>query len=322
MTAPVRDAFDIPYHDVGPRDADPWVALIAGLHGNELNGVFVLSRLAGFLTDVAAGARKPLALRGRVIVVPAVNVLGVNVGRRAWPFDGTDLNRMFPGYDAGETTQRIARAVFEATRAARYRIDVHSSNPEFEELPQVRLYDPSPDERRDAALFGLPAVIERRGNPIFTSTIGHAWKQSPGESFVLQVGQGGMVQLAHCERLFRALVGFISRVGVLAGTELASEDDEVRYFGLRQTLPLMAERAGLFVSTLQVGAWLSAGDTIGYVYDGFDGSLRATITTPRSGLLSGLRRQSILFEGDLVARMQTREEVSQEADTYLYGHGQ
>ena len=322
MTAPVRDAFDIPYHDLGPQDAEPHVALVAGLHGNELNGVFVLSRLAGFLADVADGARPPLALRARVIVVPAVNVLGVNVGRRAWPFDGTDLNRMFPGYDAGETTQRIARAVFETTRAAHYRIDVHSSNPEFEELPQVRLYEPSADERRDAVLFGLPAVIERRGNPIFTSTIGHAWKQVPGESFVLQVGQGGMVQLAHCERLFRALVGFISRVGVLAGTELASEDDEVRYFGLRQTLPLMAERAGLFVSTLQVGAWLSAGDTIGYVYDGFDGSLRATITTPRSGLLSGLRRQSILFEGDLVARMQTREEVSQEADTYLYGHGQ
>ena len=153
-------------------------------------------------------------------------------------------------------------------------------------------------------------------------TIGHAWKQQPGCSFVLQVGQGGMVQLAHCERLFRALVGFISRVGVLAGTELATEDDEVRYFGLRQTLPLMAERAGFFVSTLQVGAWLSAGDTVGYVYDGFDGSLRATVTTPLSGLLSGLRRQSILFEGDLVARIQTREEVSQEADTYLYGHGQ
>ena len=322
MTAPVRDAFDIPYHDVGPQDAGPRVALVAGLHGNELNGVFVLSRLAGFLGDVAAGKRGNLALRGRVIVVPAVNVLGVNVGRRAWPFDGTDLNRMFPGYDAGETTQRIARAVYEATRAAYYRIDVHSSNPEFEELPQVRLYDASVDERRDAALFGLPAVIERRGNPIFTSTIGHAWKQQPGESFVLQVGQGGLVQLAHCERLFRALVGFISRIGVLAGTELAAEDDEVRYFGLRQTLPLMAERAGFFVSTLQVGAWLSAGDTIGYVYDGFDGSLRATVTTPRSGLLSGLRRQSILFEGDLVARIQTREEVSEEADTYLYGHGQ
>ena len=46
MTAPSREDFDVPYHDVGPRDQPPQLALVAGLHGNELNGVFVLARLA------------------------------------------------------------------------------------------------------------------------------------------------------------------------------------------------------------------------------------------------------------------------------------
>ena len=54
-----------------------------------------------------------------MIVIPAVNVLGVNTRSRHWPFDGTDMNRMFPGYDGGETTQRIAAAVLELTLAAR-----------------------------------------------------------------------------------------------------------------------------------------------------------------------------------------------------------
>lgn len=31
---------------------------------------------------------------------------------RFWPSDGTDINRMFPGYDAGETTQKIADRLF------------------------------------------------------------------------------------------------------------------------------------------------------------------------------------------------------------------
>ena len=47
-----------------------------------------------------------------------------------------------------------------------------------------------------------------------------------------------------------------------------------------------------------------------------------TVKTPHAGLVSGLRQQSILFEGDLLARIQTREEVTQEVDTYLFGHGQ
>ncbi len=160
MTAPLRDAFDIPFHAIGAASEPLRLALVGGLHGNELNGIFVLGRLADFLAEVAAGARLPLRLHGRVVIIPAVNVLGVNTGSRVWPFDGTDINRMFPGYDVGETTQRIAHAVLQATRPSYFRIDVHSSNPEFEEVPQVRLYDPTHAERETARHFRPPAIVE------------------------------------------------------------------------------------------------------------------------------------------------------------------
>src|SRR5690606_9987203 len=88
MTAPTREDFDVPYHDLGPRDAPPALAVVAGLHGNELNGVFVLARLASFLRQIAEGGRPGASLLGRVVVIPAVNTLGLNVRRRAWPFDG------------------------------------------------------------------------------------------------------------------------------------------------------------------------------------------------------------------------------------------
>jgi predicted deacylase len=122
---------------------------------------------------------------------------------------------MFPGYDAGETTQRIAHAVQEVTWPAHYRVDLHSASLDFEELPQVRLHDPTEDERATARWFGLPAVIERPANTIFTATIGHAWKAYGGTSFVLRAGYAGTLQLPHCERLFRALVVFLQRTGIL-----------------------------------------------------------------------------------------------------------
>ena len=322
MTAPLREDFEIAYHDIGSANPSPTVALVAGIHGDELNGVFVLSRLAHFLGGVAAGRHPGQRLDGRVIIIPAVNVLGVNTRNRRWPFDGTDINRMFPGYDAGETTQRIAHAVLELTRPAHYRIDIHSSNLDFEELAQVRLYEPNDGERGTARLFGLPAVIERPMNTIFTSTLGYAWRACGGQNFVIQAGQAGTLQPAHCDRLFRALVTFLWRTSVLSGVALSDEDEEGQYFGVGHTMPLISEHAGLFISRLDVGRWVQAGDVIGQVYDGFAGELRHEIKTPVAGLLSGIRRQPLLFEGDLLARIQTRQAVAEGVDTYLHGQGQ
>jgi uncharacterized protein len=246
-------------------------------------------------------------LRQRAIIIPAVNILGLKTLIRHWPFDNTDINRMFPGYDAGETTQRIAHVVLEVTRPAHYRIDLHTAALEFEELPQVRLYDPTEDERAMAQLFGLPAVIERPTNTTFTVTIGQAWKAHGGANFVLRAGYAGNLQLPHCERLFHALVVFLQRTGILQGAPAVEESEEdVHSFGVEHTSGIVAEAAGLFISDLEVGRWLQAGDLIGHVYDGFDGQLRTEVKTPVSGLLSGIRRQPLLFEGDLIARIQTR----------------
>lgn len=310
MTAPLREDFVIPYHDFGPAGQRPRLALVAGLHGNELNGIFVLSRLAEFLRRVAEGRAAGHALTGRIIVVPAVNVLGVNTRSRRWPFDRSDINRMFPGYDVGETTQRIAHAVLAATRDAQTRVDVHSSNLDFEELPQVRLYAPSDTERATALLFGLPAVIEREPDQVFTTTLAHAWRSCGGETFILQAGRAGDLQLPHCERLFRALMAFLHHTGIVTGITLAPEEQDTHAFGASQSVALVSDHAGLFVTALQVGAWLAAGALIGEVFDAFGGERRAEIRAPVSGLLSGLRRQPLLYEGDLIARLHTRERTT------------
>ena len=254
MTAPLREDFDIPCHDLGDRGTRPRAVLVAGMHGNELNGVFVLARLAAFLKSVESGGQTQ-RLQGRIRVIPAVNVLGLNARARNWPFDNTDINRMFPGYHQGETTQRIAHAVLE-------------------------------------------------------------------KSFVLQGGRAGNLQRHHCERLFRALVAFLSRTGILLGAKLSDEEEDLHYFGVDQGLALVAEHAGLFVSRLTLGAWLQAGEVIGHVYDGFDGEIREEVRTPVSGLLSGIRRQPLLYQGDLIARIQTRHSMGANSDTHLHTQAQ
>lgn len=307
MTAPVRDGFDIPLHEIGPPAKHPAVALVAGLHGDEINGTFILSRLADFLNGVEAGRFPELRLTQRVLIIPAVNVLGINMRSRTWPFDKSDINRMFPGSVVGETTQRIAHAVLEATKYAGLRIDIHSASSDFEDIPQVRLHGPTPEEHENARLFGLQAVMERSLSPVFTTTLMNAWKVWPGQSFLLRVGQAGTVQLDHCQRVFKGLVAFLGRTGIVEGVHLAEEDEEVCYFPKSSAFRVYAERAGTFVSDRQVGRWVRQGQELGYIYDSFAGNVIEKVVAPVAGLLTGIRRHPLLFEGDLVVRINRRE---------------
>ena len=59
-------------------------------------------------------------------MIPAANAFSMNIHKRFWPVDNTNVNRMFPGYDKGETTQRIAADIFEAVSSYDYGIQLAS----------------------------------------------------------------------------------------------------------------------------------------------------------------------------------------------------
>ena len=320
LQSPVGGSFSIPYHEFGPKERPARLALVAGLGGNELNGVFVLSRLVALLNDLST--RGEITLHERVLILPAVNLAGLDARSRQWPFDQTDLNRMFPGSEDGETCQRIAAAVLELTSDAYYRIDLHSSNQDIEELPQVRLYEPNDDERASACLFGLPAVVERPLNSLFRATLAYAWRQYGGENFLIQAGQAGQLQTHHCEVLFRALVAFLDRTGIASGLHLSDDEDDLHYFGSDQAFALLASEAGLFVSRLEVGRWVQAGERLGHIYDGLHGHVRAEVLAPVSGLLITLRRQPLIYQGDLVVRILTPKASHHPLDPVLHDQAQ
>ena len=42
-------------------------------------------------------AARKIAADKEILVVPSVNHHAMNIGKRFWPVDNTDINRMFPG---------------------------------------------------------------------------------------------------------------------------------------------------------------------------------------------------------------------------------
>ena len=76
------------YVYAGEQDG-PTVLFLAGLHGDEINGVEILRRAMdkGLFNQI---------LRGNIIVIPILNIYGFINFSREVP-DGKDVNRSFPG---------------------------------------------------------------------------------------------------------------------------------------------------------------------------------------------------------------------------------
>ena len=77
----------------------PSLCLIAGIHGDELNGIEIAHRI---YAETSAAQ-----LSGTLIAVPAVNIAGLRTGNRYLP-DRRDLNRGFPGNPNGSLASRIS----------------------------------------------------------------------------------------------------------------------------------------------------------------------------------------------------------------------
>ena len=255
--------------------------------------------------------------------------LGLHIRTRTWPFDKTDINRMFPGHSGGETTQRIAAALFELTKTAEVRVDIHSSNAEFEELPQVRLYGSSEEERRIGNLLGLPAMVECPMNTISTSTLLHAWKESGGQNLVIQAGAAGNLQMAHCDRLFNGIVavavafGYHVAGGSLPVDEGDTEENDDRVFSVEANRFADFRKGGLVRSeNRRRDSWIEKGSLARTCLRRVQRPRSRAHQSARAGFLTGLRYQALIYQGDLLARIQSPVDVTEGADTYLIGHGQ
>ena len=144
------------------------------------------------------------------------NFFHIRIQKRFWPTDNTDINRMFPGYDLGETTQRIAAGVFDTVKEYDYGIQFASfympgdfiphvrmmetgyQNASLANLfglqyvvnfvPHIRLMDEGYSRIETAMQFGLPYVVKRKVRPYDTATLNYNWQVWNTEAFSLYNG--------------------------------------------------------------------------------------------------------------------------------------
>ena len=109
--------------------------IVGAMRGNEIQQLYICSQLIKVLKDLEM--RGAISHNHEILVIPSANRFSMNVEKRFWPVDNTDINRMFPGDEAGDTTKQIAAAIFESSKGYSYGIQFASFYMPGDFIPHV-----------------------------------------------------------------------------------------------------------------------------------------------------------------------------------------
>ncbi|MCI7323722.1 MAG: M14 family metallopeptidase [Lachnospiraceae bacterium] len=189
------------------------VCIVGPMRGNEVQQLYTCSQLIRRLKQMEEKGR--IKKGHKILVVPSVNTYSMNIRKRFWPTDNTDINRMFPGYDEGETTQRIAAGVFEVIKDYKYGIQFASFYMPGTFMPHVRMMKAGMENVDLARKFGLPYVVIRNTRPYDTTTLNYNWQVWETNAFSIYTTTTASVDRASALQAVQSILTFLSKEGIV-----------------------------------------------------------------------------------------------------------
>ena len=294
LDLPYRDPLDVHGFSFGidasgkvlGKGADPSslersLCVVAGIRGDEILQTLVC---ALFVEQLEKMERSKALTRGCLIrVIPCANPASMGMGRRFWPLDKTDINRMFPGNTNGETTQRIAAGLFAQVRGFTYGVHLSSFYLEGDFIPHVRVMH-GPGECEDhGADFCLPYVTHYEPGSFDTTTLHYNWRLHGTEAYTLFTRKTTVADEGIAHDAVRSLLRFMSARGLTRRQFHGGS----RTFGLAERFltPVHAPVGGVCCPVVRVGDVVEKGQVLATIRDLLCGRVTARVVSPCDGVV-------------------------------------
>lgn len=298
MKSTYRDDFKIEGYRFG--SGENTVCIVGTMRGDEVQQQYVCSQIVRELQQIeAAGGICP---NKSILVIPSCNPFSMNVSRRFWAMDGTDINRMFPGYDQGETTQRIAAAIFKHLEGFVYGLQLASFYVPGEFVPHIRMLRTGYEDIESAKLFGLPYVTVRKPLPFDTTLLNYNWQIWNTSAFSLYAGQTDTIDSESSHLAVDAVLRFLSSVGVVEH-KMATPGFQSSFLDEENLVSIKAHRAGLYVRTRRAGNAVKAGEVLATILHPYDGRVLEEVRSPNDGIIFFSHHRPLVLQNALLYRI-------------------
>jgi len=275
----------------------PTALLTGGNHGDEYEGPIALFDLARTL--------RPEEVRGRIIIVPAMNYPAFRAGTRTSPIDRGNLNRSFPGRPDGTVTEKIADYFTRnLLPLADIVLDFHSGGRTLDFVPFAAAHilpDKAQEARCFAAVAAFSAPYSMRMLEIDAVGMYDTTAEEMGKVFVTtELGGGGTARAETVRIAKRGVRNVLRHAGILDGV---IERSESRWIDMpSDDCFLFAEEEGLIETCKDLGETVRAGEIIARIYPtGRTGSPPVEHRAALDGILAARHFPGLVKAGDCIA---------------------
>lgn len=299
MNSPFREEFRIQAFRFGKGEKT--IAIVGSIRGDEVQQQFICSQVVKNLLEIEArGGIKP---GHEILVVPSVNHFSMNINKRFWAMDNTDVNRMFPGYDKGETTQRIAHALFEEVKQYKYGIQLASFYLPGEFIPHVRMMNTGYQDRELAKHFGLPYVLESDAKPYDTALLNYNWQVFGTQAFSVYSGATDSVHKSSAKVAWLSVLRFLHKMEIIDNpmhegynSTMITDSDQVT---------VKSDCGGILYPFKDAHQEVKEGDLLAKILDPFTGETLSEILAPAKGMVFFAYEKPLVSENTVLYKIVT-----------------
>jgi uncharacterized protein len=279
---PTKTIIEIPVYVFRSEEPGPTLLILAGMHGDEINGIEIVRRLIK-RKDI----QKPLC--GSIIAIPVINIISFLYGSRDLP-DGRDLNRCFPGTKSGSLGSRIAYDLMnEIIPQIDFGIDFHTGGAKISNYPQLRCVTTNKTNLDLGKKFSPPLIIN---SPFRDSTLRKEAARKGKSILVFEGGESSRFDYLSINEGMNGCLRLMKHFKML-DLELPNNPTVL----LNKTTWVRAKSSGLFHTSKTNGAHIRKGELIGMICDPY-GDYEEKILASHDGYIVGINNQPVINQGD------------------------
>lgn len=275
------------------------LCIVGSTRGNEYQQIYTCAQMVKRFKELEKSGC--FEENQEVLVLPSLNPCSMNIEKRFWPTDNTDINRMFPGYSLGETTQRIAAGVFEKISEYENGIQFASFYMPGQFSSHVRIMKTGYENVEKARQFGLPYIVLKVPKPYDTTTLNYNWQIWETDAFSLYGTTTERVDEKSAAELIDAILRFMKVNHMLKGE--AGQANNSLVFEDKDLISIRPQKSGIYKSLVPVRSKVLKNQPLALILDASEGETIEELHAPCDGVIFFQHDKPLVYADTAVIKL-------------------